>query len=308
MSERVPRVSIGLAVRNGEQFLEDAIDSILAQTYRDFELIISDNASTDRTEEICRRYASLDARIRYQRNLANIGGANNENLTFKMARGEYFRWAAHDDVCAPTLIERCVEALDRRPEVILCYAKTILINDQGMVIREDNTGNKASSPRAHQRFSAVARARDYCGETYGLMRSAVLRRTQLQKNYTGSDRTLLAELSLYGQFHEVPEFLFYKRLHSGNYYLDVRVRMAWFETRHAGRIVFPFWMQLHDYLTTLWRVELTPPERLRCYVFMVAWMGLFGKSLIKDILVAAFMLVHSKQWRLQRYESLSEWS
>src|SRR5579871_3942080 len=113
------RVSIGLPVHNGERYLREAIDSLLAQTYRDFELIISDNGSTDGTEAICRAYAAADPRIRYYREEQNRGCAWNWNRVFALARGEIFKWAAHDDVCAPRLVERCLEALDRCPEAVL---------------------------------------------------------------------------------------------------------------------------------------------------------------------------------------------
>src|SRR5262245_38039803 len=96
-----PRVSIGMPVRNGEPFIADAIDSLLAQTLTDFELIICDNASTDRTQEICGEYAAQDARIRYYRNPTNLGPAQNHNKCFELSRGEYFRWHAHDDMCLP---------------------------------------------------------------------------------------------------------------------------------------------------------------------------------------------------------------
>src|ERR1051326_2036095 len=112
MSNQKPRVSIGLPVYNGQQFLEEAINSLLAQTYSDFELIISDNASTDATEQICRAHAAADPRIRYYRNDKNRGPVWNLNRVFELARGELFKWAAHDDVCAPTLVERCVEVLE----------------------------------------------------------------------------------------------------------------------------------------------------------------------------------------------------
>src|SRR5215510_10355296 len=125
MSESQCLLSVGLAVYNGEEFLDEAIRSILAQTLTNFELIISDNASTDRTSEICQKYVRIDPRIRYHRNEANIGGANNENQTFRMARGKYFRWAAHDDVLAPTLLARCVEVLEERPDAVLCYPATV---------------------------------------------------------------------------------------------------------------------------------------------------------------------------------------
>src|SRR3984957_9664125 len=99
-----PRVSIGLPVYNGEKWLAQSVDSLLSQTFSDFELIICDNASTDGTDAICRRYAEQDQRVRYIQNAENIGGMLNANLSFGVARGEYFRWAAHDDRCEPTLL------------------------------------------------------------------------------------------------------------------------------------------------------------------------------------------------------------
>ena len=107
--KNAPKVSIGIAVFNGENFLESALRSILAQTFEDFELIISDNASTDRTADICEQYASQDGRVLYLRQPANLGAQPNYNLLVGQARGRYFKWAAHDDMLAPTFLERCVE-------------------------------------------------------------------------------------------------------------------------------------------------------------------------------------------------------
>ena len=177
---------------NGERYLEESIDSILAQTFTDFELVISDNASTDRTEAICRRYEESDSRVRYHRNAENIGGANNHNLTFELARGDLFRWASYDDVCAPELLERCVAVLDDDPAVTLCYSAVASIDEHGERI-EVISRNNADGRRPHQRFAGVAGSRDYCEETYGIIRSEVFGSTRLQQNYTGSDRTLLSE-------------------------------------------------------------------------------------------------------------------
>src|SRR5919112_5909956 len=102
-----PRVTIGLPVYNGERFLEQALDGLLAQTFTDFELIISDNASTDRTPEICQAYAARDSRIRYVRQPENIGAGPNHNILVPMARGEYFKWASHDDLYDPDLVAKC---------------------------------------------------------------------------------------------------------------------------------------------------------------------------------------------------------
>ncbi len=115
------RLSIGLPVYNGERFLSAAIDSLLRQTFEDFELIISDNASTDATGAICRGYADQDRRIRYLPTKENIGSAPNFNRVIELASAPYFSWAAHDDVRAPQYLERCVEVLDRDPSVILAY-------------------------------------------------------------------------------------------------------------------------------------------------------------------------------------------
>ena len=119
MTPIIPRVTIGLPVYNGQNYLVETLESLLAQTYTDFELVISDNASTDRTEAICRQYAAGDARIRYYRNDENIGASANYNRAFELGRGEYFKWAAHDDLLAPTYLERCVEVLDANPDVVL---------------------------------------------------------------------------------------------------------------------------------------------------------------------------------------------
>src|SRR3712207_6191103 len=115
MNTQSPKVSIGLPVYNGEKFIREAIDSILNQTFEDFELIISDNASTDETAAICQTYAAQDRRVRYFRNLENIGAAGNHNRVFEAASGKYFKWAAHDDLCGPNFVAECVNVLDRDP-------------------------------------------------------------------------------------------------------------------------------------------------------------------------------------------------
>src|SRR5207244_10480282 len=111
-TSKMPRVSIGVPVYNGERYIAETLDSLLAQTFEDFELIISDNASHDRTEGICRAYAAKDSRIRYVRNSTNLGAARNYRLAVELSSGEYFRWANCDDLFAPTSLSRCVEVLD----------------------------------------------------------------------------------------------------------------------------------------------------------------------------------------------------
>lgn len=303
LQKDAPKVSIGLAVYNGEKYLEQAIESILSQTFGDFELIISDNASTDRTSEICMYYASRDARIRYSRNQTNIGGANNENLTFMLARGEYFRWAAHDDVCAPDLIRRLVQALDENPEAVLAMTIIMNINDKGEplgIVKRTN----ATTGTPSQRFCSLTNFNHYCEATYGLIRSDVMRKTDLQRNYTDSDRTFLCQLSLMGRFILIDEVLFYRRLHSESstqVYSEWRARMAWFGERSEKKITFPYWMQFLHLLSIIFRSSIGFREKLRCYLHIFTdWMQEWGRwrKLVKDVLLAG-----EKVWRFYLFPS-----
>jgi len=215
MRGRTPRVSIGLGVYNGEKFLVETLDSILNQTFDDFELVISDNASSDSTEGICRSYAARDPRIRYTRNAANIGLTNNFNRVLDLATGQYFRWASADDLFALRSLEACVKVLDEHPEVVLCYPRTVLIDGDGKFIRNYDDNMNLRSPVVTTRFQHVIENLRLVNIQYGLIRSDVLRRTSLFGAYVGSDMTLIAEIALYGQFWEIPEVLFSRRMHDG---------------------------------------------------------------------------------------------
>jgi len=290
--KKAPRISIGLAVYNGERHLEKAIESILNQTFTDFELIISDNASTDSTPEICKRYALKDSRIRYSRNQTNIGGANNENLTFMSARGAYFRWAAHDDVVAPRFLEICCNILDAHPDVVLCHTQTVIIDefdDQKNIISR----NKATSARPSERFAELTPLDHDCEETYGLMRSVVLQQTGLQRNYTDSDRTLLAHLSLLGKYHQVAEPLFFKRIHaemSTQVYADWRQRMGWFGEEYRDKVNYPYFLQFWHYLTIISSAPISGQEKFRCYRHMAYWILRYRRwqGVGQDVVFASF--------------------
>jgi glycosyltransferase involved in cell wall biosynthesis len=298
----IARVSIGLPVYNGDEFLEEALDSLLGQTYRDFELIISDNASTDRTQEICERYASSDPRIRYSRNAENIGPIQNSNLTFQMARTEYFRFAAHDDCCAPTMLERLVDEMDRRPEVVNCYSATVLIDADG-----NQTGfsyrNDAFAARPSQRLRVMLAVDGLCLATYGLLRSDILRRTLPEQNYTSGDHAFLAELALRGRFHLVPELLFYKRKHPGNIWRDPIRQMVWFrpELARTGRPTFPRWMEFAGYIRAVQRVPLPSKERAKCLLWIGRWAFRRRRALAREPAFAVKMLLHSPAWRRSFY-------
>ena len=276
-------VAIGMPVWNGEAFLSEAIESILAQNYGDLELVISDNASTDATAEICRTYAKLDARVCYIRQEANIGAAPNHNEVFRRSSGRYFKWAAHDDVLAPEFVQECVGVLDNHETVVLCSPATVLINEDGSPVRYslerramvDSCGHRwpitpeknplLMSDDPADRFTAVLLNMFMCLEIFGLIRRSALEKTSLQPSYVGGDKVVLAELSLIGQFHLLEAPLFYRRCHSGQFSMagSGSYRAKWF----SGRKEHIFWQQLKllaGYSRAPFSTELRPYQRYRC--------------------------------------------
>lgn len=129
-----PKVSIGLPVYNGARYIREALDSVLAQSFRDFELIISDNASTDETETICESYAKNDPRIRYVRQTENRGGAYNFQYVMEQATGKYFKWLAHDDRLEPDFLTEVIRYLDDHDDVVLCTTDVKCIDELGGVL------------------------------------------------------------------------------------------------------------------------------------------------------------------------------
>ena len=209
MYRKKRRISIGMPVFNGEAYIKESLDSILTQTYEDFELIVSDNASTDQTEEICRVYAEKDQRISYYRQKENIGASKNFNNVFELSKGEFFKWAAHDDLCAPDYLRQCVEVLHKNPSVILCYSRSKAIDEHGEVIKNYPAKPDTGASKQQKRFYEIVCVPHPCVAVWGVMRANVLKKTRLIGNYTGSDRPLLSELSLLGKFYEIPQYLFF---------------------------------------------------------------------------------------------------
>ncbi len=265
---RSPRVSIGLPVRNGEAYLEAAIESLLGQTFTDFELIVSDNASTDATEAICRRFAKADPRVRYVRQEENVGAMANFNLVVELARGEYFKWAAHDDVHEPEYLERCVEALDAHPDVVLAFPRLRDIDAEGRTLGERGLELAVDSPDVARRFADLTRLDYKCEAVFGLMRIDVLRATRRLGSYADSDRVLLVELGLRGRFLEIDEPLFVHRQHEDRSvlrYTTRQTRSAWFDPARAGRPAFPYTRELRDFWSAIGRTPaLSRSERRRC--------------------------------------------
>ncbi len=280
MPER-PRVSIGVTAYNNERYLRGALDAVLAQDFTDFEVVICDNQSTDATWEICQTYADKDNRFRIFRNPQNIGLAGNFRRVLELCRGDYFRWTAHDDLMAPTLLSRCVAALDHDPEAVLAYPQGIVIDDDGRELFdcEDEPDIRERSPA--RRIAHAMKALRYCNSLFGVMRIDVLRRTQMVGQLNASDNRLLIELAARGGFHLVPERLFYRRSHEQSSFggaRDRRQRYEWLEpdvvdtrTRRSGSDME--WLRLtRQTIGVLARNELPLPTRVATTAtFCVVW-------------------------------------
>lgn len=282
----VPRVSVGLAVFNGERFIDEALSALVAQTFDDLELIISDNASTDHTEEICRDYARRDKRVSYYRNQSNRGISWNYRRVFELSSGAYFKWATYDDVCAPQFIARCVDVLDDDQRVVLAHPKAVIINEFGEAQGECGGGLHLQSPRASERITQLFKNLRLSNALYGVVRSDVLRATPLVEDFPGADIPLLSELCLRGLFYEIPESLFFRRIHPGaiSSQRDYQSQQAAYNPEKAGRPVFREWRLLYEHCRSVKRVPLPLRERISVWLFLLR-SGVWNRDeLVRELL------------------------
>ena len=290
-----PVVSIGLPVYNAEVYLRQALDSILTQTYRQFELVISDNASNDRTEVICREYAAVDPRIRYYCQNRNHGVTWNFREVVRLSSGRYFLWTSHDDLLSPTYVERCVRILEGNPNVVLCYSQPVNIDATGKQF-EPECPLIADLPRAHQRLQELISLKHNCVALFGMIRCDVLKKTSIHGDFSDGDRCVLVELALRGDFYRISEPLFFHREHSNRFTHQHPSRQE--QTRRANpdqsiRFVFPHFRILQEYTRAVHCGPLPLGERLRCYLHLLNWVRRYRSRFWSDITFSVRELIHS---------------
>lgn len=272
-----PKVCIGLPVFNGDAFLAQAVDSILGQSFGDFELVISDNASTDGTADIAARYAARDRRVRVVRNDANIGANPNFNRVFAQCRSPYFKWAVYDDLLGPHFLAACVELLEQDPGAVLAHTAVTVVGADGhrlpqradgRIVLPDGRPSLAVEPlhlaergEPERRFAEVLRRMTWNTAAMGLIRADCLRRTRLFGAHYGADHTLLAELALLGRFRQADEPAYIKRVHGTiSVHLSSRDRELWSDPRQW--LAVPGLKLRLSYLTALGVARLTPRQYL----------------------------------------------
>lgn len=314
-----PRVSIGLPVYNGAEYIREAIDSVLAQSFHDWELVICDNCSVDATEEIVRAYVAKDSRVRYVRNSENIGAAANHNLTMKLARGEYYKLYAHDDVLLPTFLECCIAVLDHHREVVMCHTLTMMMDSAGNDLKPNPWHLRTDSLNPRVRFRDEVWVPHHCFQIYGVMRRETLLKTPLLGIYPSSDQVLLAELSLHGRFHEVPEYLFRSRRHDkqsvavlpdhlagrnlrSKWFTRMGVIASTFNAPNARRkLSFHMWRVVREYAAAPWRTPVGLATKLWCTGNIALYCLANTHKMVRDVLIAGdqlwqqYKLRHSAQ-------------
>jgi glycosyltransferase involved in cell wall biosynthesis len=261
-------------VYNGENYLPEAIDALLSQTFLDFRLVISDNASTDATAQICQAAAASDQRVVYHRQEHNLGAAPNYNAVFDGVASELFMWATHDDLKYPTYVERCVERLDQDPAIPLAYGRYEEIDGEGRKGAVADARPELGSPDPAVRLERVITRgsgrwpRNNTYPIFGVIRSSVIRTTAMHGSYQGSDRVFLAEIALAGPFAEIDDVLMGYRFHAAQSMAAATGagsdRASWFDTSRAGKPGWPGWRRQREFLNAIERSPLAAADRRRC--------------------------------------------
>ncbi len=288
-----PEITIGLPVYNGERYLRAALDSLLSQEFQNFEVVISDNASTDGTADICKSYASQDKRIRFYRNVSNIGSGPNYRRVFELSRSKLFKWHAHDDLCYPSFLSRCYDVMKAAPSsTVLVYPRCQFIGEHGEPINRPSDSLESSARQPHRRIAKILRRVSHGGPLWGVIRADCLRRTLLTGTVSYWDDLLLAELSLLGQLKEIPEVLFEVRCYQGNAVAmasaeqgqevavnaakaNRRTRRALREWTDPSSPMPSIWLPIHqercwEYLKRVHHVRLSLVTKSLCYLTVPA--------------------------------------
>jgi glycosyltransferase involved in cell wall biosynthesis len=320
----MPLLTVGMPVYNAERFLAKALDSFLAQTFRDFELLLSDNASTDSTEKVARAYAALDPRIRYSRNEKNMGAGYNFRKVYLEATGRYYKQAAHDDFLEPTFLEECISALEADSSLVLAYTRTKVISPNGNLVEYYQWPLRTSS------YDPVVRWRDLllndhmCFQIFGVFRMDALRQCPPQGSYVNADGVLLAQAGLIGRFWESENFLFINTRHENQSSQTVPARLngqgfrlirkhgtlpcpEWWDPAKSHALHFPELRQLYEYAASIGRARLSAWQKIRAYSLLGPWTRRHFRRMMKDLLIAMDQLLFNYQnqraaRRLQRRE------
>lgn len=294
MSER--KVIIGLPVYNGQKYLDAAIESHLSQSFGDFDLVISDNGSTDATPEICVDYASRDKRIKYLRSPENRGILWNHRRVLHAIESptQYFRWAGADDIMEPGLLQAMVDLLNTRPEVEAVVPNTKNIDDHGEIIGSMANTLDLQSLDVFERARNVLVANYQHVIAYGLLRASTLRLMRTGPDYIGWDPVFVWELALRGQMVQAAGPGLLRRFHPGSIsrVKTVKEMRKWVEPNSKAGMNFPHWTWAYERARALLASPLSKGDRLRIGAFLVRYTMWQRAALARDVIQAARRALH----------------
>lgn len=270
-----PLVTVGMPVFNGEPFLAETLDSVLTQDYPAFEVVVSDNASTDSTLSLLRDRARTDPRLRIVTTEINMGAGWNFNRVLELAEAEYFHWAGADDLMDRAMLSRCVNALEENPGAVLAYPRTMLIDADGEETGEFPNRLELADKSPSARLRRYLRNIRLANPIFGVMRTDELREAGGLGTFPSADLLTLGRLAIRGEFIEIDQVMFYRRMHKDQSWQGAGGHegfAAWFDPLHPKRVVFPSWRLFREFLRTSIFADISPGERLRCVlVVLVEW-------------------------------------
>jgi glycosyltransferase involved in cell wall biosynthesis len=307
-----PMLTIGMPVYNGERFLAKALDSFLSQSFTDFQVLLSDNASTDRTAEIGRDYAASDQRIRYLRNARNMGAGWNYLRVYELATGKYYKQAAHDDFCEPEFLAECINALEADPELVVAFTKTRVIDAEGNFLEDYECPLRTDSNDPLIRFADLILINHRCFPIFGVHRLSALRKLPPMGSFPHADGVLLAQLGLMGRYYECHKRLFINTKHGGqsswtiaSRSLPRRFRLTtkvgrlpaqeWWDPSRKRDITLPEWNIFFQYLQAIRRSSLDFFQKARAMGILIRWSLKYHRKLLGDFVMALDQLL----WKVQ---------
>lgn len=220
-----PLISVGVPVYNDADWLQNALDHILGQTYTNLEVIIADDGSTDSSRDICREYASRDGRIRYFENKHNLGVWGNHRFVFDVSQGDYFAWGSGHDYWEPLYINTLLEQLYANPAVVMCCPKALNFKDGVASQPPGLLDTRGMAPR--EGIKSLMEFRLEGGSMdifYGLYRSEFLEKVEVGRDVLSADEIMFAELLFMGELLQINIPLIHKVKSRGS--KDVRANRA----------------------------------------------------------------------------------
>jgi glycosyltransferase involved in cell wall biosynthesis len=309
-----------MPVYNGERFLAKALDSYLSQSFTNFQILLSDNASTDHTEEIARGYAARDKRIRYHRNPKNMGAGWNYLRVYTLATGKYYKQAAHDDFCEPEFLAECINALESDPEIVVAYTKTRMVDGEGKLVEDYECPLRTDSNDPLVRFGDLVLINHRCFPIFGVHRLSALRSLPPMGSFPHADGVLLAQLGLMGRFYESKKRLFISTKHDGQssytlssrsdkprkFRLTSRVgrlpSQEWWDPNRKKDITLPEWNIFVQYMKSVDRSSLGFSQKVRAAGILARWSVKYHRKLLGDFVMASDQML----WRLQSRRQASD--